>query len=339
MLMRDGNLPRSDMETYPSDESSPLTNEKELKDNETDAAASLCEYLQRGIEYYSGKKPKLYVSGARQMDLLLRLGPVDWEKPAVVTPEEVHFVIHYIFTKLTVPGPGGFCWADQVRSPDALRRHWTKLVLAIRERSIEAKQRPFRRRQSRNGRHHPEVDGKRSVKWKSTLGTSHGMRSCLVPRSRPSHHSTRRSLRTRIERDKATVVLRALSASGLRKPYDFDMAEAVKVWATQIGRFSLDELTEAVRDWIAQPDQDFPRSGTWSHSATGSVGSGPRSSGSPKLGIGAGARNAATTAGSTSTGTSLRLTSPKGWRSTEYPMGQWSKLGLTSCAPAPFAPT
>lgn len=60
---------------------------------------------------------------------------------------------------------------------------------------------------------------------------------------------------------KALIVLRALSAAGLRKPYDFNLEEAKLIWATQIGKFSLDELTEAVRDWIAQPDQDFPAVG------------------------------------------------------------------------------
>lgn len=61
--------------------------------------------------------------------------------------------------------------------------------------------------------------------------------------------------------DKAVIVLRALSAAGLRKPYDFNLEEAKKIWAPHIAKFNMDELTTAVRDWIAQPDQDFPAVG------------------------------------------------------------------------------
>lgn len=73
-------------------------------------------------------RPRVTERWRRDMDLLLRRGPLGVD-PHPVTVQRVRTRIAWVFD-----GPGaersssGFCWADPVRSPDALRRHWERIT-------------------------------------------------------------------------------------------------------------------------------------------------------------------------------------------------------------------
>jgi len=69
------------------------------------------------------------------MRLLRQRGPTTWAKPAALKPEVVAEMIETVFDGLATRSNSGFCWADQVRSPGALRRHWDKLAQAASTRS------------------------------------------------------------------------------------------------------------------------------------------------------------------------------------------------------------
>lgn len=60
---------------------------------------------------------------------------------------------------------------------------------------------------------------------------------------------------------KALLVLRQLLAANLKTEYRFSLEDASLVWATQIGAFSSSVLNDAVQEWIADPDQEFPTVG------------------------------------------------------------------------------
>lgn len=95
------------------------------------AAETLCLQLAAAVTAHRGSRPKVSTRWLTDMGLLLRRGPTDTEDPPP-TPTEVATVIDGTFTRLAEPSPKGFCWADQVRSPGALRSHWSQLVLALR---------------------------------------------------------------------------------------------------------------------------------------------------------------------------------------------------------------
>ena len=95
------------------------------------AAETLCLQLAAAVTAHRGSRPKVSTRWLTDMGLLLRRGPTDTEDPPP-TPTEVATVIDGTFTRLAEPSLKGFCWADQVRSPGALRGHWSQLVLALR---------------------------------------------------------------------------------------------------------------------------------------------------------------------------------------------------------------
>jgi hypothetical protein len=64
------------------------------------------------------------------MRLLLDRGPKDQAFPTELSPRKVESTIHFIFDRLADPAASGFCWADQIRSPGALRRHWHAMATA-----------------------------------------------------------------------------------------------------------------------------------------------------------------------------------------------------------------
>jgi hypothetical protein len=111
-----------------------LPTEEEQKSEQKAAHQDLCEFLQRGVEHHRGVKPKMTAQWPKDMDLLMRLGPLSWAKPAAIAEDDVRCVIRGIFTRLNLQNGGGFCWADQIRSPTNLRKHWDELVLALEER-------------------------------------------------------------------------------------------------------------------------------------------------------------------------------------------------------------
>lgn len=99
----------------------------------------LCAQLADRIETHrDGDRPKVTQAWRRDMDLLLRRGPTDVEPAAPVSPEKLRASIDAVFARLATRDGSGFCWADQVRSPAALRRHWTQLRQAERAQRAAA---------------------------------------------------------------------------------------------------------------------------------------------------------------------------------------------------------
>lgn len=94
----------------------------------------LCAYFQRGMESYHGTKPKITAQWSKDMDLLVRRGPVSWDKEKAIPAAEVAHVIHGLFTELTIANGGGdFCWAKVTRSPTKLRLHWDEITAALKK--------------------------------------------------------------------------------------------------------------------------------------------------------------------------------------------------------------
>lgn len=97
-------------------------------------ARRLCELLaclvfeQRG----GSDKPKVSERWVKDMDLLLRRGPLGIESATAMSAEKVEASIRFVFENLATPSRDGFCWADQIRSPGALREKWAKLRDAAR---------------------------------------------------------------------------------------------------------------------------------------------------------------------------------------------------------------
>lgn len=94
----------------------------------------LCIALADAIEAH-GKvgRPTITTAWRRDMRLLVERGELGIEGARGHPPEVVARAIGFTFERLADPGRDGFCWADQVRSPGALRRHWPKLAEAKRK--------------------------------------------------------------------------------------------------------------------------------------------------------------------------------------------------------------
>lgn len=109
-------------------------------------AAALCTLLADRVEQHRGARPKITAQWAKDMDLLVRRGPTEWDKPVELAPAYVAKMINGIFDVLAEHDAKGFCWADQVRSPGALRRHWDACQLAgkTKRNGASAKPRPGR---------------------------------------------------------------------------------------------------------------------------------------------------------------------------------------------------
>ena len=62
--------------------------------------------------------------------------------------------------------------------------------------------------------------------------------------------------------DKARAVLRLLgTGTGMRVPFDFDWAEAERVWGFELRDFSSDVLERVVQEFADSVDKDFPTVG------------------------------------------------------------------------------
>jgi hypothetical protein len=95
----------------------------------------LCKLLADAIaEHGAAKvKPAVTATWRKDMSLLLRRGPAKIATPGPLDPERVARAIAVLFSELNVPqGSSGFCWADQVQSPTALRKHWNSIANAAR---------------------------------------------------------------------------------------------------------------------------------------------------------------------------------------------------------------
>jgi hypothetical protein len=66
------------------------------------------------------------------MRLLVDRGWLRDEHAQPCPPAKVRASIDAVFDRLSTPGRDGFCWAEQIRSPGALRDHWTQLAEAFR---------------------------------------------------------------------------------------------------------------------------------------------------------------------------------------------------------------
>jgi hypothetical protein len=112
---------------------------KEITEEEAapDGAGSLeadllCTYLADRIEIHTeGNRPQITARWRNDMRLLLKRGPLG-EVSDGLSEDHVRRAITSVFTELTRPGSDGFCWADQVRSPGALRKHYPKLRQAVK---------------------------------------------------------------------------------------------------------------------------------------------------------------------------------------------------------------
>lgn len=107
----------------------------------------LCTQLADAVERYrdgaQGARPKVTKAWHRDMRLLLERGPLGAKQAVAVSAARVADCIRVTFTELADPqGSSGFCWASNVQSPSALRRHWWKLyeaAVAGRRRSQSGK--------------------------------------------------------------------------------------------------------------------------------------------------------------------------------------------------------
>lgn len=95
----------------------------------------LCTQLADAVERYrdgaQGGRPKVTKTWHRDMRLLLERGPLGADQAVATPAEKIAGCIRVVFTELADPqGSSGFCWASNVQSPAALRRHWWKLYEA-----------------------------------------------------------------------------------------------------------------------------------------------------------------------------------------------------------------
>ena len=96
----------------------------------------LCAMLAAAVARYMGVgEPAVTKRWTEDMRLLLERGPGGRAKPEPIPAERVERAITVIFEGLAEPeGATGFCWAAQVRSPGALRRHWDAILEAAKRK-------------------------------------------------------------------------------------------------------------------------------------------------------------------------------------------------------------
>jgi hypothetical protein len=91
----------------------------------------LCSLLANRVAEQRGRRPRITARWIQDMGLLLRRGPKHVDS-GPMDAETIAEMIDLIFTRLGEVNGRGFCWADQVRSPSALRDHWEQLEVALR---------------------------------------------------------------------------------------------------------------------------------------------------------------------------------------------------------------
>ena len=92
----------------------------------------LCnELAERVATQRGGARPPVTARWRTDMRRLLERGPLHQDEPTPVEPKRVRACLAVIFGELADPsGRNGFCWADQIRSPNALRDHWWQVYRA-----------------------------------------------------------------------------------------------------------------------------------------------------------------------------------------------------------------
>jgi hypothetical protein len=88
--------------------------------------ARVIEHLGAAVAKHLGRRIRTN-TWAKPIDLLLRRGPAEWADPEPIPVDVVIAVIDWTFGPGAVRDSRGFAWADQVRSGEALRRHWSKI--------------------------------------------------------------------------------------------------------------------------------------------------------------------------------------------------------------------
>jgi DNA-binding transcriptional ArsR family regulator len=97
----------------------------------------LNELLARRYALFAGSQPVNHKTKKWRTDmrLLLERGMSSWAKPVAIPPDAVRKRINGIFDHLATPGPSGFCWASNIRSPGSLREHWDQIGVEAKKRS------------------------------------------------------------------------------------------------------------------------------------------------------------------------------------------------------------
>ena len=105
----------------------------ETNGTKPDVIDVLCEDLADRVGHHRDDVPPAVTAKWRKdMRLLLQRGPLDQKAPTPIAPGTVASALCVIFEQLADPGRTGFCWADQVQSPGALRKHWHKIRTSAR---------------------------------------------------------------------------------------------------------------------------------------------------------------------------------------------------------------
>ena len=109
----------------------------------SDAVHALCELLaDRVAALRHGARPAITARWLNDMRLLVERGPLHRDTPEATDPRKIETTIRFIFDEMAEPeGRGAFCWADQIRSPHALRDHWYQMARAA-ENKLRARRSP-----------------------------------------------------------------------------------------------------------------------------------------------------------------------------------------------------
>lgn len=109
----------------------PITNQRD------EIVDDLNELLARRYALFAGSQPVNHKTKKWRTDmrLLLERGMSSWAKPVAIPPDAVRKRINGIFDHLATPGPSGFCWASNIRSPGSLREHWDQIGVEAKKRS------------------------------------------------------------------------------------------------------------------------------------------------------------------------------------------------------------
>lgn len=148
-VYEDGNCPKATHETRPSEtETTPNAKASLLISNSrnttqlkgvakapsgyvSEEVETLCTLLAQVVGKHMGNEPKINKTWREDMDLMLRLGAKNWATAKPVAASDIRDWMAVVFTCLNKPtGSGSFCWADQVRSPGAIRKHWDQVINA-----------------------------------------------------------------------------------------------------------------------------------------------------------------------------------------------------------------
>lgn len=112
-----------------ADSDSDSDSDRDVADLALDAQR-LCDLLADCVQAQRRNRPKVTAVWLRDMSTFIRLGPAGVDKPTNWTPTRIEKGIRRIFSELTEPaGSSDFCWANQVRSPRALRKHWESIAV------------------------------------------------------------------------------------------------------------------------------------------------------------------------------------------------------------------